>query len=259
MVGSKWARNAIAGTTKNTKQYRKQNEIERAYLNAYKALHSVTPGICPKWANMFSEKLFSGGIYDDKAWENIPMPTYPTDILPENDPENNQTRIGRSINIKSLDAIFQVKNTSYDNTGAVEMLLRVVWVLNKQPQDVSQAGNIFEAGTSNYTIGKLNFQAQYNLSNQDRYKILSDKIYEIKATSGFAPFTIQQKSFSEHLDLDIITTFEKDSTNEGDEQNAVANWIEMWVCAIARPGTGDGDTENILRLRTSIRTTFLDA
>jgi len=193
-----------ATSAKATEATTKDLRLSRYWMQAMQEMNSSHQReLVKSWYDRITLDL-NDAIFDSK-WYN-----YEIGIIPIADPTglNPETRKGRSINVKAIDASISY-NALYTVEGdkAARQQLRIIWYVDKQPQT---AANVTDVLNCVDAPSNINFVALQNLNNKDRFQILSDEVHSAQQASK----TAQIMYFTQHIDLNFITTYRNDTGTE---------------------------------------------
>lgn len=192
----------------------------------------------------------------DSVWEILPMPPIVLENVSTTD--DNDPRTGRTITLKTLDVMWNVKS-DYDNlanprTGS--LLFRRLIVLDKQPKSglVGLASTVLTPIDTSPNENNIN--ALINRDNERRFVILADDIKKpLHYAGGHFPAALatSQINWADHLDLNLRVTFDADA---GLSADATANSIILMYCLSKQEGANTNRTGSVVN--TMIRVGFTD-
>jgi len=200
--------NAIASA--NAQHTAKTLALRREWGNAYQEINSSRdqePINHVDLLRAIQHGPIAAGELDD-AWIIVGMPSVVQASVASAGENTNDVRAGRSITVKSLDLLWDVR-TEYDQISRPigTTSIRRLIVLDKQPKSALVVNESSVLSGVVFTSNEENINAMYNRDNERRFTILADNTKAVMGM-GVGATGVAHITWADHLDLNLTVTFD---------------------------------------------------
>jgi len=190
---------------------------------------------------------------DDDVWNIFGMPTVVQAEVASAGENTNDVRAGRSINVKSLDLLWDVRTEYLQNGQPIGTTsIRRLIILDKQPRSglVVNAQSIFSGVL--FTADERNINGMPNRDNERRYVVLADNTKAIMQYGGGAT-GVGHITWADHLDLNLKVTFDQAAGTPNDVTDG-----QIFVTYIIQKQEGSGTDRVLTTVKCNERVCFED-
>jgi len=246
--------NAIASA--NAAKTAKSQSLQREWGNAFQEINSSRDQEPVKYVAELLSTDFGPGATNssDDIWIVTPLPDV---VIGAFNTDDNDVRQGRSIQIKALDMLWELRYTyEQNNVRCGTPQIRRIIAIDMQPRssNITTANIDLLLTPVDTSANELNITSLYNLDNQLRFKIIDDTTKHAMVMPNDSTTSIGHITWSDHIDLDMQVTF--DGT-QGDRDEITQGKILVAYCFNRQ--TGSTTDRQAATLNVNKRVSFTDS